>query len=137
MSATDEGVHPDCEANAKRLILRCGYASAALALVPIPGSGSGAGGTIRVEANSLTVDGQNAGFANMLSSTFDSGNAGSVELVVNDRVKIVNGGFVASATNGSGAGGTIRVEANSLTVDGQDAGYAIILRKERIFYGMN
>lgn len=29
-------VHPDAEANARKLILRCGYASAAVALIPIP-----------------------------------------------------------------------------------------------------
>ena len=36
MSDAQPKIHPDCEANARKLILRCGYASAAVALIPIP-----------------------------------------------------------------------------------------------------
>jgi filamentous hemagglutinin family protein len=75
--------------------------------------GRGVGGNITIETGSLFLTG-----SQISASTFGRGNAGSVHIRARDSVTLTQGSGIFSAVNfgGVGDGGTIEVEAGSLSI---------------------
>lgn len=88
---------------------------------------AGNGGTIRIGAASLTIDGTGATRATRLSAQSNAtatGNAGSIEVDVDGLLELKEGGSIVTNTFSRGAGGSIRIEAGSLTAfQGGDSRY--------------
>lgn len=81
-------------------------------------SGSGTPGTVRVDAGTLAIDGQGVG-TTVGSLTTGSGPSANLEVRASTSLSLVNGGQIASATLGSGAAGTVNVNAPVLDLQGQ------------------
>ena len=87
--------------------------------------GIGDAGSITVQAKNLTIDGQDSGFTGIVSaanSDFNS-NGGNIEITINERFEIVNGGEISAfaKTGNAGnlnisAGGDIRIENSLLSI---------------------
>jgi large exoprotein involved in heme utilization and adhesion len=75
----------------------------------------GSGGTIRVEAQSLTVS--NGAVIN--TQTFSNQDAGSIVLEA-DRLSFLNGGQAIATTQSAGRAGDITIQANEMVVAGLD-----------------
>jgi filamentous hemagglutinin family protein len=88
---------------------------------------AGNGGTIRIGAASLTIDGTGATRATRLSAQSNAtatGAAGSIEVEVDGLLELKEGGSIVTNTFSRGAGGSIRIEAGSLTAfQGSDPRY--------------
>jgi filamentous hemagglutinin family protein len=88
--------------------------------------GSGAGGSLTVHAGSLTIDGaatpdKFTGIA-VNAGTDSTGNAGDLQLAVDQLIFITGSGTITGATFGSGDGGSLTVHAGNLTIDGSTTG---------------
>ncbi|MGF1574455.1 MAG: filamentous hemagglutinin N-terminal domain-containing protein [Cyanophyceae cyanobacterium] len=81
---------------------------------------SGNSGSIRIEANTLTLDQQ----GQISASTNGPGAGGSIQIQA-DQVLIGQGGTIESGTRGTGAGGTIILRTGSLQIS-QLAGLSVI-----------
>ncbi len=82
----------------------------------------GKAGTVKLIADTLTIDRQRSAGRTGIASNAESGSAGAagnVEVVVSGAASIVNGGGIGSSTFSSGNAGTVKVMAGSLTIDGQ------------------
>lgn len=79
----------------------------------------GSGGTIRVEAQSLTVS--NGAVIN--TQTFSNQDAGSIVLEA-DRLSFLNGGQAIATTQSAGRAGDITIQANEVVVAGLDPRFA-------------
>jgi large exoprotein involved in heme utilization and adhesion len=81
----------------------------------------GDGGLVKVNARSIEIDGQDNHEQNtgILGVAFlhSTGRAGNLQVHVTESVSIVNGGFISSDTNGSGAGGSVNVNAANVVID--------------------
>lgn len=85
---------------------------------------SGAGGVVRVEAGGLSINGAGAGGETRLSAQSNAGGTGAggrIEVLVDGRLELLNGGQIVTNTFGSGAAGSVLVEAGSLFMDGGDS----------------
>lgn len=86
--------------------------------------GSGDAGEIEINAFSLTLDGQGLGspFPRISSASHSTGNAGTVELTIEDTLKMANGAQISCHAFGSGTAGSVTMEiANLLTmIDGAE-----------------
>jgi filamentous hemagglutinin family protein len=87
-------------------------------------AGTGNAGDIAIQAGSLTVDGTNdpAGTESAILSfslSTGTGGAGSVHVAATGAVDLLNGGQIATSTNGPG--GNVSIQADSMTVDGSAA----------------
>jgi large exoprotein involved in heme utilization and adhesion len=85
---------------------------------PMPGAGRG--GTVRVNADSITIAGRSSSgsIPGLFSVTQGSGDAGSIE-VKTRRLTLTESGEISSSTFGAGLGGTVTVNATeSVTIDG-------------------
>ena len=83
--------------------------------------GSGDGGSIKVTAGSLIIDGSLGSLSSGLFATVregSSGNGGSIDITVNDHLSLSNGGGINTSTYEEGSGGSIKVAAGSLSIDG-------------------
>jgi large exoprotein involved in heme utilization and adhesion len=83
--------------------------------------GSGAGGNITITADDTWIDGgfeSNFGFyPSMIScQTESTGNAGSLN-IHSDSLEIFNGGQIVASTLGNGDGGSIIIEAKTISID--------------------
>ncbi|NMQ07851.1 filamentous hemagglutinin N-terminal domain-containing protein [Candidatus Accumulibacter phosphatis] len=80
---------------------------------------SGHAGTVKVRAGSIAINGKGS-FAGIFSNANpgSTGNAGSIEVVATGNLSLVNGGVIASHTFSSGNGGTAKVSAGTITIDG-------------------
>jgi filamentous hemagglutinin family protein len=77
--------------------------------------GAGKAGEVRIEAGNLRVDGQ--GSRIQTGTVFgSSGNAGTVTISVTDRLVVLNGGRISSSTFESGNAGKVDIEAGTLAV---------------------
>ncbi len=92
--------------------------------------GMGNGGNVTVNASTINLNGGNAqGFGSSITGISVSslndpgGNAGSIVIQPLSggalSLKVVNGAQVAAETDGSGAGGSINIVADSIQLDGQ------------------
>jgi hypothetical protein len=82
-------------------------------------------GNITVDAGQLIIDGQ--GSENVTGILSDAepnstGKAGTVLVMVNDNMQILNGGIVSSNTFEVGDAGNVKVYAGQLTIDGRGIG---------------
>lgn len=83
-------------------------------------SGPGDAGAILVDAGSMLIEGSNTGFLTGLSSAArlgSSGNAGSISVLARGELAMTNDGEISSSTEGSGAAGSINVDAGTLRLD--------------------
>ena len=86
----------------------------------------GNAGSVRVNAGSITIDGQNNDSVTGIFSDANSdsyGNAGSVEVTTSGNLSIVNAGRISSDTYAYGDAGSVRVNAGSIAVDKQGSTY--------------
>ena len=82
---------------------------------------SGNAGTVNVSARDISIDGRNSELATGIVShaTLGSlGNAGTVEVSAIDALNLRNGGSINSSTEGAGNGGSVKVSAGRLTIEG-------------------
>ena len=81
----------------------------------------GDSGSVVVQAGSVLINkmnsSQNTGIFSQVASNSTGGNAGSVEVLVNGHLEIINGGSISSSTFGPGRAGTVVVQADSLSMD--------------------
>ena len=87
--------------------------------------GTGVGGNISVTAtNSLSITGHNPANFTGISVTADTGSTGPAgNVTVNaDTIQMIDGGIIRSDTFGQGLGGSIAINAKSITIDRQNSG---------------
>lgn len=88
----------------------------------------GQGGDIFIAAESLTIDGEWA-LAGILSSTYGHtdgdtcGDAGTIDIVVANSIRLIKGGRISSSTSSTGNAGNITISCERLILDHQDASY--------------
>ena len=81
---------------------------------------SGSGGSVSVGAGRMIVDGQSNPLpfiTGVFAQTFSSGNAGSLQVRVDDDLTLVNGGQIVASTSGRGSTGQVEIAARTLTVN--------------------
>jgi large exoprotein involved in heme utilization and adhesion len=90
-------------------------------------SASGSAGGIKVSAGNISIEGQGAGGAASIHSDtyYGSGNAGNVEVATTGNLLIAGGAYISSETWSTlGNAGAIKVNAGSLTIDGNGSSNA-------------
>ena len=83
--------------------------------------GNGEAGSIAINAETMVIDGegQNTAISSSTSSKNGGGKAGDIAIDT-DTLKIMKGGNIDTSTLGSGDGGSIRVTAETIDIDGLD-----------------
>jgi large exoprotein involved in heme utilization and adhesion len=76
--------------------------------------GTGGGGKVDAHFGSLQI--VNGG--NISASTFNTGNAGSVSVTVDDNLQLANGGGISASTLGTGNAGSVNVTAGRALING-------------------
>ena len=88
-------------------------------------TGSGAGGNIDITAGRVSISGAGAVFfAGISAGTFNKlvgGPGGDVRMSVAGALDFVAGGQIAVGTEGSGAGGSAVIDAQSISISGRDS----------------
>lgn len=82
---------------------------------------AGDAGPVQVHAGAVRIDGGDATPVSGITSQANrgsSGAAGDIDLVVDGRLEILNGGFVSSSTWAAGDGGRVAVQAGELEIRG-------------------
>ena len=91
------------------------------ARISAPTGGSADAGHITVIADSLLIDAQDTGFTTGLLALSDKetskGNGGEVRVAAGN-VEILNGGEISAYTGGTGDGGMVEIQADSLLIKG-------------------
>ena len=92
-------------------------------------TGSGQAGKIHIEAESVLLDGKDTntylatGTGLFSETSLDAtGNAGAIDLSVQNAIQLQSGGEISTTTNSLGDGGDVTIRANGLVID--DAGIA-------------
>jgi len=83
---------------------------------------SGDAGSVRINAGSITIDGQGSNlFTGIASNTYtgSTGNAGTIEVTAAGNLSLINTGIISSSTKSSGDAGSVKINADSITIDGQ------------------
>jgi len=82
----------------------------------------GDGGSVTVEAGELRIDdrfqGERFTGVSAQANSGSTGHAGSVEVSVSGWMEVLNGGKVSTSTSAAGNGGSVKVEAGELRIDG-------------------
>ena len=78
--------------------------------------GSGRGGNINIQSDELLIDGDGI-FAMISTATVNDGDSGSIDITAGD-LKIIGGGIVATTTFGNKDAGNIKIEADTVLIDG-------------------
>lgn len=88
--------------------------------------GSGAGGSVMVNAGRVFISGKDAAFFPGINASSENqtvgGNGGDIQLQLGGSLEIVDGGQIAVATSGPGAGGSINVIAPAISISGDGSG---------------
>ena len=82
----------------------------------------GDAGNISINANTLTIDGQNSEYSTGIASTAESGSegdAGSVDIIVGELLKLINDAVILTSTSAQGDAGDLSINTAELTMDGQ------------------
>lgn len=79
-------------------------------------------GDVRITADEMTIDGQRRGGGIRASVLGGTGDAGRVQVDVRDGLTLLDGGVIEATNAGSGAAGSVVVNAGSVRVDGSNAG---------------
>jgi filamentous hemagglutinin family protein len=85
-------------------------------------SGPGAGGTVSVKADRLLLDGRDLGVPAISSTTLGQGPGGVVTVQVADSLVLRRGGLIQALAGGSGRGGSVSIEARTITAEGSGPG---------------
>jgi filamentous hemagglutinin family protein len=81
-------------------------------------AGSGASGALRLNADSLLLDGQDAfAFVGTQSLSSASGNAGPLQLQIGHQLVVLPGGLITSSTNSTGTAGALDILAGAMSLD--------------------
>ncbi|MBK7003274.1 MAG: filamentous hemagglutinin N-terminal domain-containing protein [Rhodoferax sp.] len=83
---------------------------------------TGDAGTVRVHANTITIDGQNSLTGISSNAYADSGNAGNVRVIATQDLTMLNGGTINSSTLAKGDAGRVTISAGNIVIDGQNTG---------------
>ncbi len=89
-------------------------------------SGSAHAGNIQISSNRLSIekagapDGPFTGLKTAQANKEGRGSAGNISLTAQAELFIGRGGEISSRTDGAGTGGSINIDAKSLTLDGQN-----------------
>lgn len=88
------------------------------------------GGQVTVRAHDITLDGggRSDGVSGISSATFvtSTGSAGGIRVTAANALRVLNGASIDSSTYSVGNAGAVQVNAGTILVDGQAAGYAAI-----------
>ncbi|SLM31864.1 exported hypothetical protein [Desulfamplus magnetovallimortis] len=81
-------------------------------------------GDVIVTAENLMIDNKNQTisgrrFTGIRSWTYDEGNAGTVNIIINDSTELYHGGAISSSTFGKGNGNTVMLESGNMKIDAQ------------------
>ncbi|MCU7836841.1 MAG: filamentous hemagglutinin N-terminal domain-containing protein [gamma proteobacterium symbiont of Taylorina sp.] len=88
--------------------------------------GAGNSGSVIIHAKNLILDSQNPDVFSWIGSDVykdAAGDAGIVDIEVNDTIKMLSGGQITSNTFGNGNAGTVKVHAEHLLLDNQNSKY--------------
>jgi filamentous hemagglutinin family protein len=88
-------------------------------------SGSGAGGSIGLAAHDLNIS-SGGTISARTEADKNGGRGGSVALNLESRLLVNAGGLISASTLGDGAGGTITIRANDVSVNGTEAGISAV-----------
>jgi filamentous hemagglutinin family protein len=79
-------------------------------------------GTIRIQTETLRLDGGGQRFTGIASQSSQAATAraGDITLEIDSRLEVSNGALIASLTRGAGDAGAIAARAGSVRLDGQD-----------------
>src|SRR5262249_48365436 len=85
----------------------------------------GKGGNVVVDADSLSIDGSGGPIfsTGIFAESVGVGDAGAVTVNIDNALTIRSDGVIAGEAFGSGKGGSVLVEAGSLSIDGSGAQY--------------
>ena len=78
--------------------------------------GAGNAGSVQIQAQNIVVDGNGEIFSSAEQQS--SGDAGSVIVIADGQILVINGGQIASSTFGSGNAGSVEIAAAQITLDG-------------------
>lgn len=92
---------------------------------------AGQAGEVHVTARNLTIDG-NGRYSSISSNSNPgaTGNAGRVEIEVAERLSVFDEGFIGSSTFTSGNGGSVRVRARDILLDGRTPGNSVAISSQ-------
>jgi len=84
---------------------------------------SGDAGKVDIKAKNIIIDDMGASAKTGITSIthYTSGNAGLINVDVENFLEIYNGGEITSSTNASGDAGVVNVNAKDILLDGQDS----------------
>ena len=83
----------------------------------------GDGGSVNVNAGEMIIDDQGTNaFTGVISASSSEGNAGSVTIMVDGLLQLLNAVYISSSTLGTGNAGSIHVTAGEMIIDDQDSG---------------
>jgi filamentous hemagglutinin family protein len=81
----------------------------------------GSAGAVTVNAGSILLNGQGSAFdTSIVSETYGTGNAGSVDVLTQGSLVVLNQGTISSSAFAAGNGGLVRVRAGSIAIDKLD-----------------
>ena len=86
------------------------------------GLGTTAGAGVAVNAGNLLIDGQAAGVTTGIYAGSNTGAPGPITVAIGNEAQIINGGGITSHNAYPGAAANVSVSANTLTIDGGNAG---------------
>ena len=78
----------------------------------------GNAGSVEVQAGDLRIDGTPGQFTGITSQTTSSGDAGTVKVTVAGLLELLNGAEITSSTFAQGNAGSVEVQAGDLRIDG-------------------
>lgn len=82
----------------------------------------GGAGNVMIESNALVIDGEDIeGGISSVATHLSEGDAGSVTVVVDGPIEVLNAGVISSDTFSSGDAGSVDVQADTLTINGMDS----------------
>ncbi len=89
--------------------------------------GAADAGQVNIQAQNLSIEGHNLTSTGIHSNAEDGkGNAGTVNVRVNDTLYIENGGAIASSTFAQGKAGIVNVSAKNIVLDGKGISTGIV-----------
>lgn len=89
--------------------------------------GAADGGSVDIHARNISIVGQNLTSTGIHSNAEDgTGNAGRVNVLVDETLHIENGGAIASSTFADGKAGFVTVMAKNITLDGKGISTGIV-----------
>ena len=81
---------------------------------------AGAGGEIFVKSDSLSIDAQ-SGLGGITSATSGRGDAGKIDVAVENLLEILNGSQISGCTTSAGDAGNITITTGDLTIESQSS----------------